>query len=293
MTTDESRLPDFDALWDYNDPQGTEKQFRGLLHRAEAAGDARYLAELLTQIARTQGLQQRFDEAHRTLDSVEQLLPEAGDRARVRYLLERGRVYNSSRRPDEARPLFLKALGLAREQQDDFYAVDAAHMMAIVETPQGGLQWNRRAIEMAEGSSNPRAQGWLGSLYNNLGWSYHDLGHYENALVTFEKGLEWQRQAGKEREARIASWTVARTLRSLGRCEEALERQNQRLLQEAGETDGYTEEETGECLLALQREQEAQAHFARAYTLLAEDPWLQRDEPDRLNRLAALGHVSA
>src|SRR5205809_4269353 len=46
-------MADFDKLWDYQDPAGTEKKFRELLPAAEAAGDASYVAELLTQIART------------------------------------------------------------------------------------------------------------------------------------------------------------------------------------------------------------------------------------------------
>ena len=77
-------LPNFDALWDYNDPQGTEAGFRALLPGAEGARDPSYLAELLTQIARAEGLQGHVDAAHRTLDAVEPLLREAGDRARVR-----------------------------------------------------------------------------------------------------------------------------------------------------------------------------------------------------------------
>jgi|SRR5579872_6001998 len=294
MTGNESPLPDFDTLWNYDDPHGSEQAFRELLSAAGSAGNISYRAELLTQIARSEGLQQRFDDAHRTLDAVTELLPAAGDRARVRYFLERGRVYNSSRQPDRARPLFLLAWELARERGEDFYAVDAAHMLAIVEPPERKLAWEKRAMELAEVSDDPRARGWLGSLYNNIGWSYHDLGRYDDALAAFERGLEWQRLAGKEHEARIAAWTVARALRSLGRYEDALERQyeNQRALRQAGEPDGYTAEEIGECLLALGREQEAEPHFARAYSLLAGDPWLHRDEPERLNRLATLGHVA-
>jgi tetratricopeptide (TPR) repeat protein len=289
-------LPSFDALWNYDDPAGTEAQFRQLLTPARASNDSSYLAELLTQIARTEALQQRFEDAHRTLDEVESLLATAGDRARVRYLLERGRAFNSSNRKPEARSLFLQAWELARGLGEDFYAVDAAHMMAIVEPPERQLDWIERAMDEAQASADPRAQGWLGSLYNNAGWSYHELGRYDEALATFRKGLEWQRQAGKESEARIAAWTVARALRSLGRYEEALQMQqaNLKSLEEAGESsDGYVEEEIGECLLALGRDEEARPHFARAYALLADDPWLKRDEPERLNRLASLGRVSA
>lgn len=289
--------PPFDALWNYDDPAGTESRFRQLLPQARAVGDPSYLAELLTQIARSEGLQQRFEDAHRTLDEAESLLTTATDRARVRSLLERGRAFNSANRTAEARPLFLRAWELARELGEDFYAVDAAHMLAIVEPSDRQLDWFERAMRTAQASADPKAQGWLGSLYNNAGWTYHDLGRYEEALATFEQGLAWQRQvgAGKEREARIAAWTVARALRSLGRYEEALQMQliNRQRLEEHGEPGGYAEEEIGECLLALGREEEARPHFARAYALLAGDPWLKRDELERLNRLASLGRVSA
>jgi tetratricopeptide (TPR) repeat protein len=285
----------FDAIWKYDDPSGTEAQFRQLLPKAYSSGDLSYVAELLTQIARTEGLQRRFEEAHRTLDAAEALLLTAGDRAHVRYLLERGRVFNSAGHAAEARPLFLQAWELASTIGEEFYAVDAAHMMAIVEPSERQLEWLELAMNAAQESADPKARGWLGSLYNNAGWTYHDLGLYHEALTTFQKGLEWQRQAGKEKEARIAAWTVARALRSLGRYEEALHMQlaNLKNLGEIGEPDGYIHEEIGECLLALDRAEEAQPHFARAHALLADDPWLQQDQPERLNRLAALGRVSA
>jgi len=284
---------DFDSLWNYSDPAGTESRFEALVPAARTSGDAAYLAELLTQIARAQGLQQRFDVAHQTLDQAQALLPVAGDRARVRYLLERGRVFNSSKRPDEARPLFLQAWELASDTSLDDYAVDAAHMMAIVEPPDRQLEWLDRAMQRAEASDDPRARNWLGSLYNNAGWTYHDLGRYEDALATFQKGLEWQKAAGKEEGARTASWTVGRALRSLGRYEDALQVQqdNFQACQKAGTSDGYVAEEIAECLLALGRADDATAYFARAFTMLAGDPWLQRDEPERLHRLAELGHV--
>ena len=64
----ETMLPDFDKLWDYQHPAETEKKFVGLLPAAEKSEDISYLAQLLTQIARAQGLQEKFDEANKTLD---------------------------------------------------------------------------------------------------------------------------------------------------------------------------------------------------------------------------------
>ena len=282
---------DFDALWDYQDPTKTEARFVALLPPVRQSTDTGYLAELLTQIARCQGLQRHFESAHATLDEVRALLPEASPRAHVRYLLERGRVYNTAGETDPARDNFRAAWHLAVEHGEDGFAVDAAHMMAIVEPGTTGLDWNLAALELCKGSEDPSAQKWKGSLLSNIGWSYHELGRYEEALDTFQRGLEWQQSAGKDREARIAAWTVARTLRSLGRAGEALAIQLENLsrVKERGDPDGYVEEEIAECLLALGRADEARPHFVRACETLSKDPWLSSDEPARLERLKKLG----
>jgi len=283
-------VPDFDRLWDYDHPDETERRFRELLSQATASRNTAYLAELLTQIARALGLQQNFDEAHRVLDRVDALLADGPARPRVRHLLERGRVLNSSGSPDEARPLFVEAWERAQRAGEDALAVDAAHMVAIVEKGQAALDWNLRALHLAETSSQPRARQWLGSLYNNIGWTYHDMGQYDVALDIFQKALRQRETDGDAGTIRIARWCVARTLRSLGRVEEALAMQRA-LLEEAtaaGEQAGYTYEELGECLLLLDRRAEAAPYFALAYEILSHDPWLTQNEPERLNRLKDL-----
>jgi tetratricopeptide (TPR) repeat protein len=287
----DSPLPDFDTLWDYSNPAATEQKFRDLLPAAQSSGDTSYLAQLLTQIARTEGLQRRFDDAHRTLDQVQAMLTADHKLARVRYLLERGRVFNSSGKPANARPLFLEALELAREIGEDNYAVDAAHMLGIIEPPQSALEWNLKALAMAESSAQPRARKWLGSLYNNIGWTYHDMQNYERALEIFRKALAWREQAGEPDTIRIAKWCVGRTLRSLGRVQEALALQQALLTehQQAGSKDGYVYEELGECLLALGQPDNARPHFARAYAELSQDAWLVANESARLERLKQLG----
>jgi tetratricopeptide (TPR) repeat protein len=283
-------LLNFDALWDYHNPAKTEQLFLEVLPVAQNDGDDDYLAQLLTQISRTQGLQRKFDVAHQTLDEVKELLCEKTPIAQIRYLLERGRVYNSSQKADEARLLFKQAWDVARQNSEDYYAVDAAHMLGICETGDESLWWNERAMEVAEASNHPRAKGWLGSLYNNTGWTYHDMGNYERALTLFEKGLAWREERHDTIATQIAKWTVARTLRSMGRVEEALEKQ--RVLHEENKAmdrpDPYVSEEMGECLLALGHAAEAQPHFARAYEALSQDEWLKDKDPERIERLKTL-----
>jgi tetratricopeptide (TPR) repeat protein len=292
MSNTDAELSDFDALWDYDNPEATERQFRALLPKAEQSDNRSYHVQLLTQIARAEGLQRRFADAHATLDTAQALLSAPKGRAQIRYLLERGRVFNSSKQIEQARPLFLAAWEAAQAQHEDFYAIDAAHMLAIVEPPQQRLEWNLRALALAEQSRQPRAQKWLGSLYNNIGWAYHDMGKYQHALEIFQKALEWREAAGGAAGIRIARWCIARALRSLDRVDEALAIQRKLLdeLERAGASDGYVHEELGECLLALNRPTEARQHFSQAYAVLSKDPWLMENEPARVRRLRDLGN---
>ncbi len=296
VAADHSDLPDFDSLWNFDAPDSTEAAFRAILPRASASNDRDYRAQLLTQIARTEGLQMKFDAAAKTLDEAETLISDDMKVARVRLLLERGRVLNSSEQREKSGPLFERAWDLARAAGADGYAVDAAHMLGIVEPGDSSIAWNGRAIAYAEQSSDPKARKWLGSLYNNLGWTYHDQKKdYATALELFRKALAARKEAGKKGDVQVARWCVARALRSLGRTEEALADQ-QALLEEhreSGTQDGFVQEEVAECLLALKRTEEAKPYFAAAYEELARDPWLARDEPERLERLRRLGGVAA
>jgi len=287
----EPALPDFDDWWDYHKPDKTEAKFRALLPRAEEARDRSYLVQLLTQIARAQGLQRQFAEAHATLDRAQTLLSDDLTQAQIRYLLERGRVINSSNHPDEARPLFLGAWERASAAHEDLYAIDAAHMLGIIEPPEEQLTWDLKALALAEQTSDIRAKKWPGSLYNNIGWTYHDMGDYTQALAFFQKALAFQEQRGKTAEIRIARWAVARARRSLGQIDAALAMQRA-LLQEfeqSGETSGYVYEELGECLLTQGQQAQAKRYFALAYAELSKDPWLAEKEPARLERLKTLG----
>lgn len=287
-------LPDIDAAWDFDHPDSSEAAFRAMLPAARASDNGDYLAQLLTQIARAQGLQMKFDDASKTLDEAEALIRPEDKVARVRLLLERGRVCNSSQRRDESKPYFREAWDLARASGAPGLAVDAAHMMGIVETGDSSIAWNRDAIAYAEQSTDPRARRWLGSLYNNLGWTYHDAGDATTALDLFRKALAAREAEGKPGLIRVAHWCVARALRSLGKLDEALAIQKRLLLetQAAHAPDGYVEEEIGECLLAQGNGADAKPHFAAAWKILSQDPWLQRDESARLERLQRLGGIA-
>ncbi len=285
---------DLDALWDFDDPSATELRFRALLEDEGRVGGAPRL-ELMTQLARTLSLQRRFVESHAVLDQVEADPSASTGRARVRLLLERGRALNSAGRSADARPRFLEAWEFGRALREDTLAVDAAHMLGIVETGERSLHWNEIAIQVATQSTDARARAWLGSLCNNTGWTYHDLGRHEEALAMFRRALAAREEQGATGAIRIARWCVARCLRSLGQVDEALAMQRVLLaeLESEGRADGFVFEEIGECLLLKGREVDAAPFFARAFEELSTDPDLMAKDAARLERLRGLGRPGA
>lgn len=274
---------EIDALWTFSDPAASEVRFREAL---EAAEKPEVQAEIKTQIARTLGLQRRFDEALALLDEV----TFKTRRVQVRKALEAGRVHNSSGQKKKSMDYFRQALELSRREPGlEYYAIDAAHMLGIATTGETSLAWNLKAIEMAKKAGDPRARNWLGSLLNNTAWTLHDLSRYDDAYNLFVAAQTFREHQGNDETIRIAKWSVARCLRSMGKIDEAME--IQKALAESGSDDGFISEEMGELLIASGKPDDAKPHFSLAYEKLSKDPWLRANEGDRLKRLAELaGH---
>src|SRR3989454_3034495 len=283
--------PDLDGIWDFDHPGPTEKKFRELLPAAIDSLDISYLAELLTQIARAEAMQRKFQEAQKTLDRVEKALPKADQRVSVRYVLERGRVLSLSGKPREAQPRLREAFNLALMLKMDLHAIDAARMMAVAE-PEKALEWNMKALDLAEKSADARANKAKGPLYSSIGWNHFERKEYQEALFMFQKALQHTDQLGDPLKIRTAKWSLAKVLRVIEHTEEALDMQR-KLFEEyqgEGKRNGYVYEEIAECLLVLGQEQEAQEWFAAAYAELSKDPRILREQV-RLNRLKELGQV--
>ncbi len=289
---EEFQMHDFDKLWNYNNPGETEQKFREILDNTTEQEDPGYELELRTQIARSLSLQQKFEDAHKLLDQIESELKPEYPIAKIRYLLERGRTLNSSGKKEESLPLFLEAWEVGLDVKADFYAVDAAHMLGIAALQDQQLLWNEKAMDLAEKSLDKRAQGWLGSLYNNIGWTYHDMQEFDKAMAVFLKALEWREAHEQIIETQIAKWCVARTHRSLGNVNKALTMQyelEKEMLAAGQDEDGYVSEEIAECLTLQGKSEEAAPYFMKAWTILSQDIWLKQNEVERLERLKTLG----
>lgn len=273
-------------LWDYGDPALSGDRFNGFAMRAIEEGLEELAAIAQTQRARSLGLYRKFEEGFALIELISAQNPSANGALAVRLGLERGRLLNSSGKRDESASLFIKAWTEACSSGLDGLAVDAAHMLGIVLDGQSGMVWNERALQLAIDSKQPEANRWKGSLFNNIGWSYHNSGDYERAIKLFEQALEWRVERGTPEQIRVSKWCVGRCYRSLGQVDRALA--VQRVLEKDPAADSYVLEELGECLVAQNKVDDAKPYFAKAYKMLSQASWLAPDEQTRLERLKEL-----
>ena len=270
-------------LWDFADLDASERRFRAALAE-EPSPEGR--AEILTQLARVEGLRGNFEAGERLVEEAES---EAGDSAaaKVRIGLERGRLYRSGGDPERALPLFESAFALALEADEGFLAGDAAHMAALAAPGREGyLAWSERGIALAESSEDARY--WLGPLLNNLGWEHYEGGEHADALAAFQRALV-AREADPGNPEPIAHgrYAVGKALRALGRSEEAVPLLEQAVAwaESDGSPDGWYHEELALEYAALGRTIEAAEQARLALPLLEEaDPGFGEDG-ERASRL--------
>jgi tetratricopeptide (TPR) repeat protein len=219
-------------------------------------------AEVVTQLARVEALRGDFERCERLLEEAEGLAG-SNDVAKMRIDLERGRKLRSSGDGPAALPLFEAAFERAGACGQWFLAGDAAHMAAIADD-RVAVEWTERGLDLA--AAEPDAAYWAGPLLNNLGWHYFGRGEYESALKEFERALAArERDPDRPAEIEIARYCVGRTLRALGRADEAAPLVEQCVAN--SEPDVYFHEELAEIYGALGRDEEAAQQAELAATL--------------------------
>ncbi len=91
-------------------------------------------------------------------------------------------------RHDDAHQLFTQAWAVST---DDFERCVAAHYLARHQaSPELSLQWNREALTRAQVTGDERVAGFYPSLYLNLGRSYEELGHVDEARHCYDLAAE-------------------------------------------------------------------------------------------------------
>jgi tetratricopeptide (TPR) repeat protein len=191
---------ELDRLWDFADAAGSEERLRAAA-KAASGSDA---AELRTQVARALGLQERYAEGDEVLEAIDDAAPVV----RVRVLLERGRLRNSSGDTAAAIPLFDEAAEAAASADLLFLRVDALHMLAIADRENADF-WTDRALGALVGADDPRTLRWRVGLHNNRGWARFDGGQLDDALTAFEESRTAAVQWGTPQQVEWADEAIA------------------------------------------------------------------------------------
>jgi tetratricopeptide (TPR) repeat protein len=288
-----------DSIWNPLNAAASESTFQALLPAAYLLTHQNrcYLVELLIQIARTQTIQRKLSESRKNLEEAEKILNEdetlCQAPVKIRYLLEKGRLYMFEKTPSQSRIVFEKAYNLAKNSGEDHFVVEVAQMMAMIEPQKSQQDWIVRAIEIAEKSPQEKAKRWLGGLYASLGWKLYDLRRFDACLEIFQKSLSHLKIYGTDREVFVAKWSIGKVLRIMNQTEDALVIQKALLaeLGIGGIRDGRLYEELAECLQTLERTTEAQLYFELAYRELSNDVWVADNQPLKLKRMKDLGKV--
>jgi tetratricopeptide (TPR) repeat protein len=294
-----AKLHDLDLLWNTADVPASEAAFNALLPIAQRlmGRDRSQLIELVCLIARSRAIQGNFSGARQSLGQADHFLEEQESlyevSAKIRYLIEKGRLHILEKTPSQAKVLFAEAWNLAVNSDEDYFSIEIAQLMATIEPIKNQQRWIVQAIEIAEQSSIAKAKRWLGALYTSMAWRHYEMHQYEKSLGLFEKALGHLKAQGAVRESFIAQWSIGKVLRTLGRTEEAFEIQK-KLLSElgiGGRRDGRLYEELAECLQTLNRSTEAQLYFELAYREFSSDEWITDNQPLKLKRMKDLGKV--
>lgn len=292
-------LENFDELFTGN-PEDIEKNLSALLPKAQALENKSIYLQILSQIALAQAMQKKFDLAHKTLDTAEALLTQEDKLAQVRILLERGRVFHQANNIEAALPLFKKSYEISKSSGFDFHTINAAHMIPmVVNTTNEKIYWNKVALDLAERTNDKRARAWLGALYNNIAQNYIENGKYKEALDAFGQCKIHAEEKGDAIVVRGAKWGIARSLRSLGSLDDALEIQAALLkeynsLSESGELPielirvarGMVYEELAEIYY-----ESLKKYALLAYDSLSEDSWCVRLISERIDRMKHFSEI--
>ena len=192
--------------------------FEEIAGEAEAAGDNSAFVEAASMRARSYLITEKKDEGRVWLVRAAAMAVESDPAGWSRYLGVRGRFEWQDGDNETATNTFREMFDYCGEKELWERAVDAAHMIAITGDQKEKFDWSLKGIEMAEKGG---MDGWLGPLWNNLGWNYYDDERYGEAYDALVKAREYHYKGEAELPKLIADYSVAHVMMKQDRLHEA------------------------------------------------------------------------
>lgn len=182
--------------------------------------DEETAAEAMAQVARGFLVQDKKEEGRPWIERASRRARPDLPLAWSRFLGVRGRFEWKDGDLPRATRTFEEMYAYCLDKGQHERAIDAAHMVGITGTPEQQVDWGRKGIEAAERGG---VEGWLGPLWNNLGYTLESLERHEEAYEAYVKARHWHWKVGGEQAKLIADWAVAHAHRSCKRPDKALQ----------------------------------------------------------------------
>jgi hypothetical protein len=213
-----TRLEQADKLFKNREYETAGTLFEEIALEAETADDNSAFVEAASMRARSYLITQKKDEGRRWLLRAAAKAVESDAPGWSRYLGVRGRFEWNDGDNETATATFREMFDYCEGHELWERAVDAAHMIAITGDKREKFDWSLKGIEMAEKGG---MEGWLGPLWNNLGWNYYDEQRYGEAYDALVKAREYHYKGEQELPKLIADYSVVHVMMMQERTHEA------------------------------------------------------------------------
>ena len=139
----------------------------------------------------------QYDLAEKSLTEAEALAKQNRPDLLGEVALKKGTLAWLRGDSDAARSGYLASLSVARTLHDSYLEANSLTNLGNVATRQEhfdeSIDWNRAALQVMQSTDAPGAQA---NILGNMGWSYQELGDYENALALFQQADTASGKAG-------------------------------------------------------------------------------------------------
>jgi len=264
------KLPPYDQYWKFASAKSTLQKFNELLPLAQKNGDAKYLAGLYTQLARANAINKNFDKAKMFLKRADSLITTNMKEQKIRYLLENGRLNYMLQDVDLADSYLNNAFELANSNSFDFYAVDAADMLARIR-PQTKKMWLTKSIDIAKTSNDSIVVNWVPRLKTDLAVMFFENQEFEKSSNLLKQVLNVYNKKNNLMGKIRTTWVLGKSLRHEKKYKQAIKLlSNTSKLDKKNATilDAYIFIELAKCYQKIDDKKNALAYFEKAWTIL-------------------------
>ncbi len=207
-----------DSLFNAKEHEESRELYTRVSEIARDSDEKSNQAEAFAMIARTYLKMNQKEQGYPWLNKARDIASADQPLGWSRYLGVRGRFEWQSKELEKATSTFIEMYNYCSVRKLHERAIDTARMVAITGTSEQQIEWGKKGIAEAEAGNIPR---YLGALWNNLGWTYEDLGRYSEAVDAYTKAREYHWKYGDERNKLIADWAVGHACRLNGEYDKA------------------------------------------------------------------------